>query len=833
LENSAYFDALIKVPGESALGSFHYIPILFCENNRINKYQKLLIAYQAYVIGSVQKRMPQYAQIIYGLEKQKARVKIDKQIQQVHKIIQEIQKQQNFEAPTWIILNSHCNMCEFQVFCKDKAIEQDSLSLLSGIGSRELRQQNKKGIFTVTQYSYTFRPRKRNKRVKGKRTHHYGALKALAIRENKIFIYGKPELPSCEVSIYMDIEGEPEQGFDYLVGLVIVESQLTKHYSFWADDQQDEKRIFVQLLEILRKYRDYHIFHYGSYEVSFLKRMNKKLDEESRKEISEILGKCVDIFSTIRSSIYLPTYTNKLKDIGRYLGFNWTSEKASGIQSLIWRRRWEITRADELKQMLIQYNIEDCLALKRATDFIHSISSNPNQESFQDVKVVQAQDLATRDEYEFKKQVFVNTDLDYINKCSYFDYQREKVFVRTNENLGKIQLHKKRKTKCVTRINEHIVIKSSQCPRCENSQLYVQKYSKKRDVLDLKFSFGGVKRWTIRYSTFKYICKKCKRNFIPTVYKNANQIYGHGLISWCIYQYVVNRQSYENIQKTLNDVFSISIPLMTIYDFKSDTARFYQNTYEKIISKISTGHLIHADETDIKLTKEKGYVWVFTNMEEAAFLYKPTREGDFLHELLKDFKGILVSDFYSAYDSINCPQQKCLVHLIRDINRDLLQNPFDEEFKEMISGFTTLLRKIIMTIDKYGLKRRNLNKHKIEVQKYLNQIATKKHNSDLAEKYQKRFKKNDDKLFTFLNYDGIPWNNNYAEHAIKTFAHYRALIDGRVSETGIKEYLVLLSVYQTCKYKGINFLDFLLSRESDIDRTFAWNAEMIRLGHDN
>ena len=832
-EISAYFEVLMKVPGESVLGSFHYMPILFCENNRITKYHRIFIAYQAYVIGSIQKRMPRYAQIIYGMKNQSARVKIDTHLQQVYRIIQEIQKQQSNEVAAEIILNSHCNVCEFQELCKDKALEQDNLSLLSGIGTKEVRQQNKKGIFTVTQYSYTFRPRKRSKRIKGKRIHHYGALKALAIRENKIFIYGKPELPSCEICIYMDIEGEPDQGFDYLVGLVIIEDKLTKRYSLWADNQQDETKVFNQLMKILRKYNNYRIFHYGSYEVAFLKRMSKKLDGESRKEVVEILGKCTDIFSTIHSSIYIPTYSNKLKDIGRYLGFNWTNEKASGIQSLIWRRRWEITRDDELKNMLIEYNIEDCLALNRVTDFIHGITSNPNEESFQGTKVVQAQDLAKHNEYEFKKQVFVNTDLDYINKCSYFDYQREKVFVRTNENLRRLQLHKKRRAKHVTRINEHAVIKSSQCPRCENKQLYVQKYSKKRDVLDLKFSSGGVKRWVIRYSTFRYICKKCRRNFIPTVYKNNNQIYGHGLISWCVYQYVVNRQSYEQIQKTLSDIFSISIPLMSIYDFKSDTAKFYQNAYEKILAKITTGHLIHVDETDIKLTKEKGYVWVFTNMEEVAFLYKPTREGDFLHELLKGFKGILVSDFYSAYDSIDCPQQKCLVHLIRDINRDLLQNPFDEEFKEMVSGFTTLLRRIITTIDKYGLKRRNLNKHKIEVQKYLNQIGNEKYNSEIAEKYQKRFKKNEAKLFTFLNYDGIPWNNNYAEHAIKTFAHYRALIDGRVSEAGIKEYMVLLSVYQTCKYKGIKFLDFLLSKESDIDNFGSIKNRKIRYDSHN
>jgi len=51
--------------------------------------------------------------------------------------------------------------------------------------------------------------------------------------------------------------------------------------------------------------------------------------------------------------------------------------------------------------------------------------------------------------------------------------------------------------------------------------------------------------------------------------------------------------------------------------------------------------------------------------------------------LLADFRGVLVTDFYSAYDSINCPQQKCLIHLIRDLNDDLRRNPFNEEIQEV------------------------------------------------------------------------------------------------------------------------------------------------------
>jgi hypothetical protein len=76
--------------------------------------------------------------------------------------------------------------------------------------------------------------------------------------------------------------------------------------------------------------------------------------------------------------------------------------------------------------------------------------------------------------------------------------------------------------------------------------------------------------------------------------------------------------------------------------------------------------------------------------------------------------------------------------------------------------------------------------------------------------------KNQNTLFTFLDHDGVPWNNNNAEHAIKSFVWLRRNISGITTEKGIQDYLVLLSICQTCKYMGLHFLDFLRSGEKDI-----------------
>src|SRR5262249_7674324 len=74
-----------------------------------------------------------------------------------------------------------------------------------------------------------------------------------------------------------------------------------------------------------------------------------------------------------------------------------------------------------------------------------------------------------------------------------------------------------------------------------------------------------------------------------------------------------------------------------------------------------------------------------------------------------------------------------------------------------------------------------------------------------------------DKLFTFIRHDGVPWNNNNAENAIRRFAYYRDANHGRLREAGLKDYLVLLSICHTCHYKGVSFLKFLRSRSRDMD----------------
>ena len=117
-------------------------------------------------------------------------------------------------APS-LILIPHCAECEFQTRCRQRALENDELTLLSGMTEKERNKLHEKGIFTVTQLSYTFRPRRRSKRASDKGEKYDHSLRALAIRQKKIHIVGTPELALTGTTVYLDVEGLPDRDSYY------------------------------------------------------------------------------------------------------------------------------------------------------------------------------------------------------------------------------------------------------------------------------------------------------------------------------------------------------------------------------------------------------------------------------------------------------------------------------------------------------------------------------------------------------------------------------------------------------------------------------------------
>lgn len=822
----ARITAIQRIPQPSIIGGFSYIPISVSPTRKVGRTDKILLAYKSILLGNLQNKQPEFGRVLTDYSWNPPRIRLTSLIQKTDDLICEIFKLNDDQKRPSLTLNEHCDICEYKQSCYKRAKKADDLSLLKTMKKMEIIKLNNKGIFTVKQLSYTFRPKRKIKKSKKNSERHFHSLKALAIRNNKIYIYKRPQIPTAKFKIYLDVEGDPGRDFYYLIGLVVDDGNSIEKLSFWADEEKDSAGCITAFLNAIQQYENKQIYHYGSYEKTFSRYMSKQIGGTDGVLLDEIFDSSENILTTIYSRIYFPTYGNDLKQIANYLGFNWSIKNVSGIQSIVWRLIWERNRNQSIKDNLLVYNIEDCLALRHLTRFLFAISDRNllREDIFPNANVTdnfEPQIFARYGNRNFGKPRFFLENFDYINKCAYFDYQKSKIQIKSKKSVKKSPPALKKIRKTGYKVNKEIDIHHSKvCPLCRSQEIRIlgKKKLHSKVVIDLKFFEGGVKRWVTKYKANYQHCLSCEKYSFPLTYKRIRRKYGHYLIRWVIYQHMVNMVSFRKISQTLADNFGLFIEGNCLYEFKSRLANYYKQTYNRMAFQIPNWHTMHADETSVRILGEKGYIWVFTNMNDVVFQYTETKKTDFISELIRGFNGVFISDFYVGFNSLKCAQQKCLIHLIRDINKDLFKNQLDGDLQFIANEFSLLLRKIIVTIDRYGLKKRHLYKHKKDVHKFYKNVISKTYKSELALALVKRFKKCDENLFTFLSYDAVPWNNTYGENAFKHFALFRRSVNGVFTEKGIKNYLILLSIYQSCKYRNINFFKFLLSRETNIEK---------------
>jgi hypothetical protein len=746
------------------------------------------------------------------------KVKTSGLVSEIRTLIEKTATLLSSPLPPDLILNRHCAECEFQTRCHQKAVEKDDLSLLALMTERERKKFHSKGIFTVTQLSYTFRPRRRPKRQRDKRERYHHALKALAIRENKIHVVGSPELEIAGTPVYLDVEGLPDRDFYYLIGVRIGKSEAAVQHSLWGDTVKDERTIWNEMLSILGTVENPVLIHYGSYETVFLRRMCERYGEPLEGSVvAGAIRAPLNLLSVTFARVYFPTFSNGLKEIAGYLGFRWSDAAAGGLRSIRWRHEWETATARSTKQALLTYNAQDCEAVgvlaRKLVELHHAFIQSGNSSID---GVVDTAKMKWEHPYGFKRNNFVFPELETINKAAYWDYQRERVYVKSNRNLMRALDRTSRPKQVLVPDTTIECPRPRCCPKCNSTKMFGHGKATKT-VLDIKFMRHGAKRWISRYEFHRYKCLTCGATFFPEQKWWTRSKFGTEIVAYALYQNIGLRLPQENVVDNLNKLFGLHLPLGTTSIFKRTAAKEYEESYNGLVTSVCSGRLLHADETKVSVKGKTAFVWVFANLEEVAYIYSETREGDLLHALLKDFTGVLVSDFYAAYDGIRCPQQKCLIHLIRDLNDDVLKRPYDEELKRLARAFAEMVRPMVGTVDRHGLKSRFLRKHMVGVDRFYRMLSTVALKSEAAVKLRDRFQKNREKLFTFLRFDGVPWNNNNAEHAVKAFATLRKVIGGCSTEKGIREYLILLSICETCKYKGLDFLDFLRSGEKNID----------------
>jgi predicted RecB family nuclease len=510
---SLSFDGLKRVDGPSKLGDFHYVPMLFHEARKVGKEQRLLLELYGLLLSRLQVQMPAIGIVWNGTECRTTRVRLNGDLRKTERLLREVKEIVSAESPPKVILNDHCQICEFRQRCHVQAVQEDNISLLRGISEKEIKKYARKGIFSVAQLAHTFRPRRRGKRTTPTEERHHHALQALAIRDKKVYVLGSPLLPLSKINVFLDVEGCPDDRFDYLIGILIADGDTVERHSLWANDRNEQDRIFEQFLDTLARFGDFRIFSYGSYEKAFLQRMRMR---SNRKDLVDwVLKALVNTLSLIYPHIYFPTHSNGLKDVASYLGCTWTDPNASGIQSITWRMQWEKSHDEQWKRRLMVYNLEDCEALKQVTEFIYNhcleaaaTSGSPCRPNVGPTVARVLETEKVSENYKWGHTLFLNTDFNCITASSHFDYQRDRVYARTSQKVRKRQLgtHRNRKLP----VGDHVEIIPRQCPQCASEDFFMVPTDNRTKKLYTKRAFDLV-------ITSGKICHRALENGSPAL----------------------------------------------------------------------------------------------------------------------------------------------------------------------------------------------------------------------------------------------------------------------------------------------------------------------------
>ena len=234
--------------------------MLFHEARKVGKEQRLLLEIYGLLLSRIQGQMPSSGIIWHGKECKTTKVRLNGDLRKTERLLREVKEMVNAESPPKLMLNDHCQICEFRQRCHEQAVQEDNISLLRGMGEKEIKRYARKGIFTVTQLAHTFRPRRKGKRASSTEERHHHALQALAIRDKKVYVLGSPQLPVSKANIYLDVEGCPDDRIDYLIGVLIAEGDAVQRHSFWANDSKEQDQVFEQFLDTVTRFDDFRVF---------------------------------------------------------------------------------------------------------------------------------------------------------------------------------------------------------------------------------------------------------------------------------------------------------------------------------------------------------------------------------------------------------------------------------------------------------------------------------------------------------------------------------------------------------------------------------------------
>ena len=351
-------------------------------------------------------------------------------------------------------------------------------------------------------------------------------------------------------------------------------------------------------------------------------------------------------------------------------------------------------------------------------------------------------------------------------------------------------------------IDEYVTVPLEKCPVCGNSNLSICKHTDEHIQQDIVIK----KVITRSFIHFNYWCSHCKK-VVSGVGENEIPKAPIGPVAKAVAGFLryQTKISYDDIQRILQNLFGLEITPGAIVGFDNKIYQKGLSLYESLKKMLPYTPSIYVDETGWK----KKWLWTFSNEQLIFFHIDPHRSGNVVKEHLgSDYKGILSSDFFSAYNSsINAfAKQKCNAHLLRDVKD--LEERFPEE-TEAIS-FCNNLKKLIQDAILLHSQHDELSPEKWKLSKKdifrrFKKLYKLPVSHPKAETLRKRLLRHKDEILTFLRYPKVVEpTNNRAERSLRNLVIFRKITFGNRSDQGTKNVSLISTIIRTAKLKGLD-----------------------------
>lgn len=230
--------------------------------------------------------------------------------------------------------------------------------------------------------------------------------------------------------------------------------------------------------------------------------------------------------------------------------------------------------------------------------------------------------------------------------------------------------------------------------------------------------------------------------------------------------------------------------------------------YLSLQSSLREQKVIHADETGWKMDGNRWQLWTFCNDNIAFFHADKSRSRAVINKVLgTEFEGLVHADFYAAYNHLP-NTQRCLIHLDRDISKEIQVKPDDKTLMKMRKLLWDLIEKGVELQQK--LSQGNESNLREKLMKTLDNLCSLKSRRKVVKTLIKRINNHRDSLIAFVDYPSAEFHNNKAERAIRPSVIFRKISFGNRTETGAINHAILTTLNQTCKLQKVNAPKFFL-----------------------